>query len=349
MSFDLSIWRTNTQRTGFSGEGGPMTKPKLVWKYKAKAPISGSPIVHQSYVYFSDNEGHLYALDARTGQAAWRFKRNAETFLSMPTVYKDKLFYVGVKHLLSSHCYALETKNGHVLWQCSLMGLSRSPLFWKNVIYVEAGMSLYAINAATGQIGWEYPFQEPFLTSPAVDETGLYIAENGHITALKVPIGQRLWRAQAKGKSLCSVVIDRSTIYWAGFEASHHGFFQAFRKRDGSPLWTLSVPVGESSPTIANGHAYIGNFTGEFLCIDLHQREVKWRYKTGGRIDSSSIIGRRNIVYFGCDDGYIYGLNAATGKLLWRFQTGGKVSSTPYLWRNMLFCGSQDGYLYALR
>lgn len=345
---NLSIWRINTQRTGYSGEMGPITKPKLVWKYKAMAPISGSPIVDQSRVYFADNDGSLYAVEARTGRLAWRVKKDSESFLSVPTVFGSKLFYVGGTHLFAGHLYALETETGRKVWQCSLNGLSGSPLFWKNVIYVEAGMDLYAINASTGRIGWEYHFQEPFLTPLAVDETGLYIAENGHITALKVPLGHRLWRTQAKGKSLCSVVLDRSTVYWAGLEENYSGFFQAFDKQDGSPLWQLRIQVGASSPAIARGCAYIGNIAGELICIDLRHQRIKWRYRTGGKIDSSPLIGK-NVVYFGSDDGFIYGLNAQTGKRLWRFKTSGKVSSTPNLWRNMLFCGSQDSYLYALR
>ena len=40
--------------------------------------------------------------------------------------------------------------------------------------------------------------------------------------------------------------------------------------------------------------------------------------------------------------------SAVKGELVWRLQTGGAVSSSPALWGNTLFVGSNDGSLYAL-
>jgi outer membrane protein assembly factor BamB len=34
-------------------------------------------------------------------------------------------------------------------------------------------------------------------------------------------------------------------------------------------------------------------------------------------------------VYFGCGDGYVYALNATSGKLLWKYKTDGIVHASP--------------------
>jgi hypothetical protein len=53
-------------------------------------------------------------------------------------------------------------------------------------------------------------------------------------------------------------------------------------------------------------------------------------------------------VYFGAADGKVYALNAATGDLLWTFQTGAALWNAPAWTEDFLYIGSRDGHLYAL-
>lgn len=75
--------------------------------------------------------------------------------------------------------------------------------------------------------------------------------------------------------------------------------------------------------------------------------KVKWAFKTGGPIRGSAVI-RRNILYFGSGDGFLYALAEETGNELWRFKTGGAVQSTPLVTDNLLVFSSRDKYIYAL-
>jgi outer membrane protein assembly factor BamB len=52
-------------------------------------------------------------------------------------------------------------------------------------------------------------------------------------------------------------------------------------------------------------------------------------------------------VYIGSGDGYLYVLDARTGKGIWRARTGGRIRSAPAIANGAAYVGSFDGYLYA--
>src|SRR5947208_1827338 len=88
--------------------------------------------------------------------------------------------------------------------------------------------------------------------------------------------------------------------------------------------------------------------------------QVRWRWKTGGRVRSSPAVAAGR-VYVGSMDGRLYALDAATGKLAWKYDTEGttlnaakfrydrtSVQSSPAVAGGLVVFGCRDGFLYAL-
>jgi len=75
--------------------------------------------------------------------------------------------------------------------------------------------------------------------------------------------------------------------------------------------------------------------------------QVKWKFKTGGRIFSSPSIVN-GVVYVGSNDSCLYAVDAASGVLKWKFKTTGVVSSSPAIDDGKVYFVSFDGNLYAL-
>jgi eukaryotic-like serine/threonine-protein kinase len=77
---------------------------------------------------------------------------------------------------------------------------------------------------------------------------------------------------------------------------------------------------------------------------------VKWKFKTERVIEAwfSSPTVSSETVYCGSDDGYLYALNALTGELKWKLKTGDVVYSSPAVADGVVYVGSHDGYLYAV-
>jgi outer membrane protein assembly factor BamB len=57
----------------------------------------------------------------------------------------------------------------------------------------------------------------------------------------------------------------------------------------------------------------------------------------------------KDAVYIGSGDGYLYSLDARTGKQRWKFYTGAPVVSRPAQAGKMIYVGSKDHSLYALQ
>ncbi len=74
---------------------------------------------------------------------------------------------------------------------------------------------------------------------------------------------------------------------------------------------------------------------------------VKWKFATGGKMVGSAVWSD-GAVYFGSDDGNVYGADAATGRQLWQYATAGPVASTPAVSAGMVYFGSYDGKFYAV-
>ncbi len=102
--------------------------------------------------------------------------------------------------------------------------------------------------------------------------------------------------------------------------------------------------------------------TGTFETEAVHQfKTVKWKFDTDGasrekslswRYTASAIQGSGSVadgvVYLGDMDGFLYALNASTGKEKWRFRTRDTILSSPVVADGTVYFGSDDGYLYAL-
>lgn len=77
--------------------------------------------------------------------------------------------------------------------------------------------------------------------------------------------------------------------------------------------------------------------------------EQLWRVKTGGTISSEPWYNpRTKVVYFGCDDGRLYAVDATSGKLRWSFKTKGTIVHPPAYHDGVLLFTSSENRIYGL-
>lgn len=116
-----------------------------------------------------------------------------------------------------------------------------------------------------------------------------------------------------------------------------------------------AAPAGVAiygTPAVSGDLVYIGGYNGKIYAFNSSSLGVRWVYPREG--DLQSIVGglvvAQGKVYFGCSDGQVYALDAATGDPEWDspFQTGDKIWSTPAIDGETLYIGSFDKKLYAL-
>lgn len=75
-----------------------------------------------------------------------------------------------------------------------------------------------------------------------------------------------------------------------------------------------------SSPVISEGMAYVAHSdTHTVIGMDANSGDVRWRFTANGRVDTAPTI-YNGLCLFGSKSGWVFCLNAKTGKLVWKRQ-----------------------------
>ncbi|MBN2101371.1 MAG: PQQ-binding-like beta-propeller repeat protein [Candidatus Aenigmarchaeota archaeon] len=73
-----------------------------------------------------------------------------------------------------------------------------------------------------------------------------------------------------------------------------------------------------------------------------------WSYEQGGGLDTT-IVEHEGVIYLGCNDYYMYGLDPKNGRKVWEFKTTGCINTIePQIHDGVIFFGSYDNYIYAV-
>jgi len=86
---------------------------------------------------------------------------------------------------------------------------------------------------------------------------------------------------------------------------------------DAEPLW--AIPAGEeiTAPTVAGQTVFVGTRRHGAMAFDAATGDKKWSYTTDGPVEYPPTI-HEGLCLFGANDGWMYCLNAADGKLVRR-------------------------------
>ena len=111
-------------------------------------------------------------------------------------------------------------------------------------------------------------------------------------------------------------------------------------------LWTFNMesPI-HSSPAIYNDHIYIVSADGILKAIDMETGEEEWDLDLESPTNSSP-IAHKNKLYIGCEDG-LKAVNINSHKISWDYDCD-NVASTPFYYKDVIYFGSDNGHLYGL-
>ena len=109
-------------------------------------------------------------------------------------------------------------------------------------------------------------------------------------------------------------------------------------------------------PVLENGIIYFGSNDSTLYAFDLEKKDLRWKFKAVGSIQSEPLISA-NSIYFSCGHSF-YRLNKSDGQLIWK-HTGDTIFKENQLdpwdyhhgsaieFSGQIIYGSRDGYIYA--
>jgi outer membrane protein assembly factor BamB len=130
----------------------------------------------------------------------------------------------------------------------------------------------------------------------------------------------------------------------------------AFNADTGTVRWTRPLNSSEVLAVDREGVYAAGGYDHTVYCLDRVSGAIRWTCKFGelGNPDSKtweypspSVYG--GLVYIAPGGGYIYAIDAATGRLRWRQQAASDAyGQVPVVYGGIVYVGSPDSYVYAL-
>jgi outer membrane protein assembly factor BamB len=342
-----------------------MLSPSNVGRLLAtwKTPIGGNfnfvydqsaPAIVNGVVYFGDYDGHVYALDARTGAKLWSFA-TGDTVFSSPAVVNG-VVYVGSQN---QNVYALNSTTGAKLWSFAAGGpVYTDPAVVNGVVFFGTSVNqptgppvgyMYALNATTGAKLWSFAAGNFITGSPAVANGMVYFDTNeGNAYALNSTTGALLWTYTNTMDSgiISSPAVANGVVY----VGSRFGNMYALNATTGAKLWNVTLGNRTQqgsfwSPAVANGAVYVGSVeepglsvVGNVYALDATTGATLWTFASSTPFYTAPAVA--NGVVYATSNGNIYALNATTGAQLWTYADGGEWLSSPSIVNGVLYARS---------
>jgi eukaryotic-like serine/threonine-protein kinase len=272
---------------------------------------------------FRGNEVHTGLYKDATAYSSvklkWSFK-TGNAIRSTPLVNGNKIYIGSGDHYL----YAFDT-SGNVLWKFKADGpVHSSPCILKNTLYFSSrSNSLYALDAQSGKLKWQkqlgkdLPYEwlfDYYVSSPLVAGETIYTGSgDGNLYALNATNGNMQWKFNAGSRVRSTPALYENKVYFGDCS----GKVYALDKSNGRQVWQFAIH-------------------GDTM------RNENFGFDRKAVIASPAIAN--NTVVVGGRDGYLYAIDAQTGKQKWEFDY--KVSwiiSSVAIKDSIVVTGTSDG------
>ncbi|MFZ0976131.1 MAG: PQQ-binding-like beta-propeller repeat protein [Solirubrobacteraceae bacterium] len=340
---------------GCGGSGGSSNKPTgalAACGSGTKTATAPAPTTSESWP--SPNGDLANARDAASSTIsaanvsrlaqAWTFKLTGMAAVGIApygSLAANPVVQNGVVYMqdLYSNVYALALSTGRLMWECRLdQGEKSGPgpngvAVAGDVVYGASPTTVFALNAATGHAIWANSdllssAQGTFGIQPEVANGRVYLASQygsgsggGVLLALNASNGKLLWKFN-------TVAGPEPGVQSLGL-GSGGAWETPLVSSDGSVTYGIGNPYQSPAQAIAHPSAQL--YTDSDVNLDATTGKVRWYYQ--GVTDDfedhdmqtspiSATVNGVPVVIGSGKMGYVYEMNATTGKLMWKTPVG---------------------------
>lgn len=367
----------NAQHTGVypvSGDMSLFTTPQVAWVRNTGGNICfSSPVIGEGRVFVGtlddDNLKRcgIHAYDAKTGEALWSFK--TENSVKNSIVYQNGIVLACDAAM---NLYGLEAATGNLLWSRKLQqGISSENVHGlaveNGIIYAGQGGGFSAVRISDGQILWTNKAwrggEGTTSTTTIGGDVVLVSAHWNGLFAHDKNTGELLWKIQDQHIRFR----DGSATYSDGkfYLGSRTGVFviDAVTGEIEQSVHLADITFeAAGAPVVTADRIYLATANKGVVCVDRKELKLLWNYRISPALFYTSpysqdyemtvetspvLIGE--VLVFGASDGYLYGVNAQTGRFAWKRNMGAPVFSSPAVSGDALIVSDFSGNVYGLK
>ncbi|MBX7256988.1 MAG: PQQ-binding-like beta-propeller repeat protein [Candidatus Hydrogenedentes bacterium] len=292
------------------------------WRAELGAEVSKTPVADNERIYAANSNGEIHALDF-SGKPIWT-RALTETLVE------------GKPPSAASIDAPLA-------------------LFESTLIACSSGGTVFALDPATGETRWESNAHVPLLGSPnlAILDTSeanprrllLIDQAQGSLHALDFDTGKPIWKSKGIARCDGSPAATAEVVIFGSCNAALH----FFSTKDGSLVREVDMGTDceiAGGVALSGDSAYSGSRCGKFVQVNVRTGAIVWENtECEGEAMETPAVSESSVA-FTANDGCVYLLERASGKLKWRTKLEDTPSS-PVLVRNKVVV-SADGKLHVL-
>ena len=301
---------------------------KSIGDFINKNNDSGSLLISNEFVFFSDEKGKIYKFDIKNQRVIWELKIYESSFNNYP---KNIALYLNSNILYAADnlgfLYSIDTETGKPIWQQNYgVPFSSNLNFYKSILYVvNQNSRLYAFNPIDGEKIWSFEslsgLIKPSRSSSIsiLNNNLLFTNDVGDVTVIDLNQQVIVWTKN---------ILSKNTI-------SNNLIFKT------------------SNLLIDKKDVFISSNNGDLLNFNFDTGEIKWSQKLSS---IQNHISTDKYLFVLTENGFIIAFNKTNGTILWslnltKFSRDSKTVPSYYgllLASNNLYATSSNGDIYKI-
>jgi len=313
----------------------------------------GAIIVGET-VYYTDEQGYVFALDLDTGEMLWSTRLTELDMSIGPPAAAYGHIYVAAD-CAGIRMFCLDAASGRTIWETDgYLGTYAS----YTVPAVESGFvwwstygdgRIYANDALTGELIWSYQMPSWCSDGPTYWEGKLFSADDfGNVAAFDAMTGGLLWMT-AIGNTVWSII---SVANGTALVADQNAHVTAIDAMTGEVLWTspnLGAPIYASTAIMADGLVFIPT-GGTMFALDAADGSIVWSQTVNGTYFTNAGVYNNGTIFAASDSAELLAWDGQTGALVQRLILGFDSSPTAIsMSHGYAIVGSKKGDVVCLR
>jgi len=244
-----------------------------------------------------------------------------------------------------------------ILWTAPVTGDYHefpTPIIVDGIVYYPSNYgtdSLYALDAATGELIWKY--RTGYTDDAVTVKDGYLYTASDSLWCLDALTGERVWATAAADADGSTPAVVGGRVYCG--RASYSGstsYIYCFNAITGAEIWSQTISgYTASCLTVCSGMVFIPAYMGSLYALDSNTGSLVWENTDsyGGYWDSSPVVVG-NVIYINGQDSRTRAINAMTGITVWEVDItpGTYISATIAYHDGRLYFGDQVDAFHCL-
>lgn len=293
---------------------------QIIWTVKATdshAEMCANKItLLDGVLYVPFINGEIFAIDNETGAIFWKSRLGNITDQVVlkdqtPIINNGQLYITAQNQDQSSNIYALDLKNGSLIWTYKFDTPNNDipVLFFDNKVFAQSASNFYCFDANTGKVLYQKTFEKSVDGKPVTDGENVFTAnEEGILFALSPNKPDVLWQFKldenqhnVKERILCK---DKK-VYFAAQGPTVSSLY-SLDSKTGTQLWKTDFK-DDNIQYITEQDDNIWGYTskGRLFQLDINNGEIAFEIKLTTLPISNLEFPIDDSVFYYCDAGLV--------------------------------------------